>query len=154
LDVVKSKQAQYRTERRSAGLCPGCGKRPPDEDRNYCSSCRTIKTRNVDLGRKDADRRALWTKRKLAAYAAYGGAACACCGETEECFLSLDHVNDNGGQHRKEIGAANLYVWLERHHYPPGFRVLCMNCNMGRQRNGGVCPHEAKRLRLVKKEGG
>ncbi len=24
-----------------------------------------------------------------------------------------------------------------------GLRVLCYNCNLGRQNNGGTCPHQA-----------
>lgn len=27
--------------------------------------------------------------------------------------------------------------------FPPSFRVLCYNCNSGRARNRGVCPHQA-----------
>jgi hypothetical protein len=41
--------------------------------------------------------------------------------------------------------AAGLNTWRrcgQKHGYPEGFQVLCMNCNWGRYRNGGVCPHE------------
>src|SRR5439155_12426082 len=37
-----------------------------------------------------------------AAILAYGG-RCACCSEVEYDFLQLDHVNNDGGQHREEI---------------------------------------------------
>jgi hypothetical protein len=26
--------------------------------------------------------------------------------------------------------------------FPPGFQLLCSNCNHGRARNGGICPHK------------
>jgi hypothetical protein len=75
---------------------------------------------------------------------AYGGYKCACCGEEEPLFLSIDHVNNDGAQHRKELGSLGghkLYKWLKEGGYPGGFQVLCMNCNHGRHRNNGVCPH-------------
>lgn len=77
---------------------------------------------------------------------AYGGYECKCCGETEPMFLTIDHVNDDGAQHRKELGrkaaGIRLYQWLKANGYPGGFQVLCSNCNHGRYRNGGVCPHK------------
>lgn len=80
-----------------------------------------------------------------AAIKAYGGYRCACCGETQPMFICLDHVNNDGRAHRKEIGTlggAKLYKWLRDNNYPSGFQVLCMNCNHGKYRNGGVCPHK------------
>lgn len=32
--------------------------------------------------------------------------------------------------------------WLKDNKYPKGFQVLCTNCNTGRHRNGGICPHK------------
>jgi hypothetical protein len=29
-----------------------------------------------------------------------------------------------------------------KHRFPAGFQVLCLNCNHGRFRNGGICPHQ------------
>lgn len=78
-------------------------------------------------------------------FAAYGGACCACCGESQIQFLSLDHINGNGNKHRKETGNAGghrFYRVLKKQGFPPGYQVLCMNCNCGRHRNGGICPHK------------
>lgn len=75
---------------------------------------------------------------KTAAMAAYGG-KCACCGETEIGFLTIDHVNGGGAKHRREI-KNHIYGWLKKHNYPPGFRVLCWNCNCAIGALG-VCPH-------------
>lgn len=74
--------------------------------------------------------------------AAYGG-SCACCGEVELAFLSLDHINGDGHLHRKEVGYGQA-VWLDlrRQGFPQeGFRVLCMNCQFGVRRVEG-CPHQ------------
>ena len=86
---------------------------------------------------------------KTIVYEHYGGFICACCGETEPIFLTIDHINNDGNQHRKETGNADSVLWLYRNGLPPGFRVLCYNCNAGRWRNGGVCPHEAERERIA-----
>lgn len=72
-----------------------------------------------------------------------GTIKCACCGETKLELLTLDHINNDGGSLRKQIkGHGNLYHWLPKHHFPSGFQVLCYNCNIGKFRCGGKCPHE------------
>ncbi|MFE1396776.1 hypothetical protein ACFW53_02415 [Nocardiopsis dassonvillei] len=59
-------------------------------------------------------------------------------------MLTIDHVDNNGAEHRREIGGGGekLYRWLKREGYPPGYQVLCFNCNVGRHLGNGVCPHE------------
>ena len=95
--------------------------------------------------RHAAQQRKQRRKMKLAAFAAYGGNVCVCCGETEIAFLSIDHINGGGIKHRKITGAGNLfYRWLNRNEYPEGYRVMCHNCNHGREINGGICPHVSK----------
>lgn len=83
---------------------------------------------------------------KLPAMQAYGGPVCACCGESHIECLQIDHVNGDGATHRREIcgknRSGNLYVWLRQNNYPPGFRVLCANCNFAISRLGR-CPHAA-----------
>lgn len=82
------------------------------------------------------------------AIVAYGGYRCACCGETEPLLLTLDHINNDGARHRRQLGGSMpLYQWLRDNNYPPGFQVLCASCNLGRHRNGGVCPHQKRRAR-------
>ena len=87
---------------------------------------------------------------KARVYAAYGGYRCACCGETQPKFLSIDHVNNDGYQRRKNRGhgaGAGIYLYLWRQFkknesWPDDFQVLCMNCQHGKARNGGICPHK------------
>lgn len=55
---------------------------------------------------------------------------CVLCGENHYEFLVLDHMNGGGNQQRKGIGSGtNHYKWVKRHGFPPGYRVLCHNCN-------------------------
>lgn len=72
--------------------------------------------------------------------AAYGG-QCACCGEKNPKFLSLDHKNNDGHKDRRRDVILWYYLktqgWPKDHH-----QILCFNCNLGRAANYGVCPHK------------
>jgi len=91
-----------------------------------------------------------WQKVRHEAIMAYGGYICACCGETEPRFLTLDHMNNDGANHRRSLGwtisngrgcGGAMLNHLRHTGYPPGYQILCMNCNFGKAHNGGVCPH-------------
>jgi hypothetical protein len=85
---------------------------------------------------------------KDAAFQAYGGYVCKCCGETEKSFLCIDHVNNDGYKHRKEIrraGGVGIYIWLADKDYPSGFQILCFNCNQSKRINGGLCAHQKRK---------
>lgn len=97
---------------------------------------------------------------KIQAFEAYGGCRCACCGVTDPEFLTLDHINSDGGSHRREVspdgknwgwGGYQLYRALRQQGFPPGYQVLCMNCNFGRTRNNGICPHISPSKALVER---
>lgn len=70
---------------------------------------------------------------------------CACCGEKEIKFLSIDHINGGGNKHRKTITkngkGGNISHWLVKNDFPDGFQVLCHNCNMAKGFYG-QCPHK------------
>ena len=68
---------------------------------------------------------------------------CRCCGETEIDFLSLDHINNDGAKHRKEVTHVSI-LWARKNNFPTLFQVLCMNCNFskGKKGNNGKCVHE------------
>ena len=82
-------------------------------------------------------------KIRMMALRAYGGESpkCNCCGESEIKFLSIDHIENDGSEHRKKIGKNNLYYWLKLNGYPKGFQVLCYNCNFAKG-HYGKCPHK------------
>lgn len=87
-------------------------------------------------------------KTKDLVYAAYGGYVCACCKETEPMFLSIDHIENNGAEERRsgqyKGGGSPFYGWLKKQGFPSGYQVLCMNCQVGKHRNKGVCPHQSR----------
>jgi len=111
------------------------------------------------------DKVAVYAKRTVRhlredVFRAYGGkCACPACGEDNLLFLTIDHVNGGGNKHRKEVLGSHLkagvhtYVWLRQQGYPKGFQILCFQCNMGRNRNGGICPHLIPPVRLTPSEG-
>ena len=117
------------------GLCGRCGKRPFLKGKKHCEGC-LKKQRDSLRGYKDR------------VFKEYGGYKCCCCEETIVEFLTLDHIDNNGAAHRKFLGGRSagsgrtLYLWIINNNFPRIFQVLCYNCNCGRARNGGVCPHK------------
>jgi hypothetical protein len=103
---------------------------------------KTEKGRDTRLNRQRSQR--------LEAITRYGG-KCACCGEDRYEFLALDHVNNDGAAHRKEIRRASIYTWLKRNNYPQDgrFQLLCHNCNLAKAFYG-QCPHVAERSQALK----
>jgi hypothetical protein len=90
-------------------------------------------------------------KLKERVFQEYGGPWCACCGETNLYFLSIDHIDNNGAEERrilfgKSTTGLNFYEWLSKNKFPnkDKYQVLCMNCNFGKARNNGICPHKEK----------
>lgn len=83
--------------------------------------------------------------RKESVINGYGG-KCACCGETLQKFLTIDHKNNDGAAHRKQLGSggAAIYRWIIKNNFPSGFQILCFNCNIAKGLYG-VCPHEEGR---------
>lgn len=65
---------------------------------------------------------------------------CQCCGDLNLEFLTIDHINGGGSEHRKTMRGQNFYSYLIKNNYPEGYRVLCMNCNWSRGKFG-YCPH-------------
>lgn len=97
---------------------------------------------------KDKERR---NKRRKEVLEHYGGIPpkCSCCGESEDKFLTIDHIERHGGKKEREKlkgGGHHNYRYIRKMNYPKGiYRVLCYNCNCGRERNNGICPHEQKK---------
>jgi hypothetical protein len=75
----------------------------------------------------------------------YGG-GCACCGVKELCFLSIDHINNDGYLERTGKSRTSGYFMYKKiiaKNYPDNLQVLCFNCNIAKQHNKGICPHRA-----------
>ncbi len=131
LEKGRAKAKETRLRQKLAGLCMvnGCKGRP--ENGVLCALHRQIGLERT----KQYEHR-----RKCEAFRRYGGAVCACCGEWRLEFLTIDHINGGGNRHRRECKIGKMHLWLKRNAYPPGFQVLCFNCNHGNG-SGKVCPH-------------
>lgn len=97
------------------------------------------KARNKAL-RYEPERRARLRSEVLQAY----GGRCACCGEPEPKFLGVDHINNDGAEHRRELNisaGSRFYKWLKANKFPKdNFQLLCHNCNFAKGMYG-ECPH-------------
>lgn len=148
-------------------VCCRCKKEKPLSDyyrnQHYCKPCCLIKRREwyvanpgkrseyrrkyIDKERKyETDRSRRLRKEFIAAY----GGCCACCSEKTTEFLTVDHVNNDGEFHRRNLdlnhkrGANSRGVIrdLKRRGWPKeGYRILCYNCNFARGYYG-KCPHQ------------
>jgi len=75
---------------------------------------------------------------------AYGG-KCKCCGEKQQAFLGIDHIDNTGYKHRKEVVSGSFYMWLKKNNYPvDNYQLMCHNCNVAKSIYG-KCPHKKKR---------
>lgn len=121
----------------------------------YCRICHAKKAARFrdslpeDVRKARARKYANDTTKRLRAEAieAYGG-ACVCCGETTPEFLHLDHTNNDGAEHRRELkqggrGSNSLIVlrWAKDNNWPDRLQLKCHNCGMA-EGFYGYCPHE------------
>jgi hypothetical protein len=136
----------YRTH---AQLCISCGDKLLDRQYKWCLACRKKGRRTIAANRKKylnskQHRYECRQRLKREVINAYGG-KCRCCSITEITMLTIDHLNNDGSQQRKHLGHGfAFYYWLRRNRYPPGFQVLCFNCNLSKHLRGGTCAHQVK----------
>lgn len=108
----------------------------PGNRRGVCRECFNAKTRVI-----------WWSLKKR--ILDYYGHQCQCCGEDDDIFLTIDHINNDGYKDKYPGGmkktGKNLYKLIEKAGYPDKFQVLCHNCNFGKKVSK-VCPHQKKNL--------
>ena len=139
LNQLKIETKIEKRKRRKNNRCTGCNKQLHRNSKYLeCGKCRSkgwIKQKRANSKLRDD------------VFNAYGGYTCKCCEETEECFLTIDHLNNRGWLHRKRLkhrGAGSVfYGWLRKKKFPPGYQVLCWNCQWGKRKRG-ICPHQTK----------
>lgn len=122
-------------------FCPVCLKTKPLEKfqlnpdgsirKHVCKACNGMKYRY---------------KLKLEMLEAFGW-KCQCCGEDNPHFLTMDHVMNDGRQHREEVGGFQsvevLYGAARKEGWPKDkYQLLCMNCNWAKGK-WGECPHKS-----------
>ena len=136
-----------RSDRRRCDQCQRVAYNTGARSRYHASPTDQKRRQNVwnerHPGLRNERGRARHRLLRLATFEAYGGAKCACCGEGTHEFLGIDHLNDNGAEERRQgfaSGGAAFYRRLQKLGYPPGYQILCHNCNMAKGFYG-QCPH-------------
>lgn len=110
------------------------------EDPDYHKK-RYWQRRDEQLAHNKARTRA--QKELVISHYSKGLMACNCCGESILEFLTVDHIDNNGAEHRAKIGKTNaFYVHLIKNNFPEDYnlQVLCFNCNITKAQYGS-CPH-------------
>ncbi len=83
----------------------------------------------------------------LTHYSGRGVPSCVKCGEDDLRCLTIDHINGNGAEHRKNLGnnktGKNFYPTLRTQGYPEGYQTLCMNCQFIKR----IEKHETAKLK-------
>lgn len=149
VNAVKSRGKKYRSH-----ICIVCNRKghtererkrrvcKNDEYRAYCR-----KWHHTNKAKRKISQRKKYLKLKDEVFKAYGGYMCVCCGETEHTMLNMDHINNDGADHRKKLKltwSGSMYQWIKDNGFPATFQVLCYNCNLSKHRNGGICAHNIK----------
>lgn len=135
-------EARNRTKRRKArrdhaGMCIQCGQTEQQQTNKRCVDCAAKKSDHERIARR---------RRREEMFTAYGN-RCACCGESQFEFLTLDHINNDGAAHRKELGGnvPDLVCRdLRKRGWPEGYQLLCWNCNCAKGFYG-ECPHKKEK---------
>jgi len=105
-----------------------------DNKEQFRRRAREYYQRHKDKIKADAVRtgKVLRRKQRMAVLWYYSGGAMTCvrCGFPDIRALVLDHINGGGTEHRRTMKAGtNVWLWLARHGFPPGYQILCANCN-------------------------
>lgn len=98
------------------------------------------KWRRVHVEDRKVYRRA-WNQSRRKEVLAHYGNRCACCGEDTYEFLDIDHIAGYDRASGEPRAGGELLTWLKQNGFPPGFQVLCSNCNNAKGRHG-ICPHQ------------
>lgn len=99
-----------------------------------CSNLAVIgKARCLDcLGKRAKNQKARRNRQRHEVIQRLGG-KCVFCNNDVLIFLTIDHKNGNGNQHRKELTSPHISSWLlENWDKSVDYQVLCWNCNSAR----------------------
>ena len=102
-------------------------KRNLEKMRARTTAWRRVNAEKIKAAKADLKRSAINMYSK-------GNACCAWCGQADIDVLCLDHTDNGGATHRKELRSTGVigwgvYRWVREQDYPPIFQVLCCNCN-------------------------
>ena len=147
----------------SPRMCSKCNLRESTPNARQCKECRNEYTREWAKKNRVSTRASLriWRqnhkdvvarqnydakhRRRFRCRQILGG-ACACCGETRDSFLDIDHIHGGGSQQRKLHGPHRTYAEVLSMENPRSkYQLLCSNCNQSKRRLGR-CEHESERI--------
>ena len=89
---------------------------------------------------------------KVLTFYSNGKLICSKCGYADHRALCLDHIENNGAEHRRSLskgnkrssGSNSVYLDLIKTKFPPGFQVLCHNCNFIKEQDRLASIRKAK----------
>ncbi len=119
--------------RKAKRLCVDCGA-SAKPGKIYCPECNEKQSNRAHQEREQL-------RLQVMSHYSKGEPTCAHCGINDLDTLTIDHINNDGAEHRRMIGRGNICRWLRRHNYPPDFQVLCYNCNYKRFKNQKYSPN-------------
>lgn len=167
------KQAERRRERRQKGFCDVCGL-PTNTEKLTCEKCRQIRLEKekariekykitnqcICCGKKKSEEEKYQfcdkcrLKKKIkrqeirqTIFDHYGQKCnCSCgCNVTNPNHLTLDHIENNGAEHRKQVGKSEFfYRWVIKNNFPDDLQILCFNCNCAKSNYGGCLEEDIK----------
>lgn len=105
------------------------------------ASVRRYYSRNVEKMRQQQLEKRQKQRLLVLQHYSNGTMECNCCKENTYEFLSIDHINGGGTQHRKSLLNAPIVRYLIANNFPKGYQVLCHNCNYAKHFYG-QCPHK------------
>jgi len=170
--LLKQKYTLQQYHHDNPEKCRYCPNKKEDLSKSGCTSClngfrlgeQEKREKNNSLGLCKCGRERTLTRQKcsfcleghknyklrlrLQVINAYGK-ICVCCGEDDLEFLHIDHINGHRQTNTTKRAGHELFLELVQKNFPPGFQVLCANCNSGKELNGGICPKHEKYLGYV-----
>lgn len=117
--TVWQKERQRKRHQKFKGFCSRCLARSPNKESKYCAPCQ--------VGSKIAGKKQR-QKHRDAVIKAYGG-KCSCCCKSNHRVLQLDHINNDGKLHRKQV-TTTMYKWAIKNNFPSMLQLLCADCHM------------------------
>jgi ribosomal protein L32 len=149
------KRTAYIASRKAKGICPQCGD-PSRPGRMYCQKCSDYSAKFSSRWARTSPKRKVWFRAwqkarhqelRSIVFNHYGS-VCACCGERDDRFLTIDHVDNNGSKDHRNHGKSGHRItgggWYRRIiklGFPTDLQLLCWNCNHGKEFYG-ECPHK------------
>lgn len=149
LNQHKASRERRQAKYKELQICVTCGVNKATIEYATCLRCReraneykaqnkeTISVKQKEWNKKNREsvREYSRTRQRLLRREVlkhYGG-ECVWCGEDFCPCLEIDHINNDGAEHRREVirgqGSTSFMTWLYRNNYPAGFQILCANCH-------------------------